>query len=1080
MGAGESDQTYTSASDQLAQPFYDWEMRGRGWLLWDEPVELEPPFRPFRGHSIEHHGATDDGRKHTIVSGLLNWIQRSWRGDGSVGQAADDDEESEPQPWQDDSEIVELQVSLPSSLRLTRELAEQFLLSLSALSMPPSYELIGTSKAILLQFTCATDDADYLRQQLEAHFPGVVVTTGSNNLRRTWEDSGVGQSVIAELGLSREFMLPLMTEKSFAVDPMLGIAAALADVAEGEVAAIQVLFTPVRHPWAESVLRSVTFADGTPLFAGGRDVLDGAEDKVARPLYAVVIRLACRSGEEDEEGKRAWELARRLIGALAPLNNPEGNELIPLNNEEYDDPDDHEEDFLQRRTRRSGMLLSSDELVSLVHLPTDTVQVPKLRLQTRKSAVAPPLVLNHRTTLGINEHAGQTRGVTLSSEQRAKHVHLIGASGTGKSTLLLNLIAQDLRTGDGIAVLDPHGDLIDDVLRLVPPERASDVILIDPADEDHPIGFNVLSAHSALEKNLLASDLVAVFRRLATSWGDQMTSVLGNAILAFLESPKGGTLVDLRRFLVEPGFRKQFLSTCTDGEVVYYWQKEFPLLTGRPQGPVLTRLDTFLRPKPIRHMVAQRESRLDFADILDNGRILLARLSHGAIGAENAHLLGTLLVSKLHQLALGRQRMREEERKYFWLYIDEFHHFATPSMASILSGVRKYRLGLTLAHQEMQQLDSVPEVAGAVSSNAYTRICFRLGDADAKKLESGFANFEAKDLQNLGTGEAIARVERAEMSFNLKTQRPPKVDESKASAVREEVIRGSRQRYATRRAEVEAMLNRARGESGNTEASQATGEEATSPTQSEAFPAPKLRNQEVEEKNGGERAVEPHPPTPPSQPNGAGEDPSVPATPPITRQPSTSPSDSSGKVKAMGRGGSRHQHLQRLIKQWAEGLGYRASIEEQVLGTRAADIALQKDEVSIAVELCVTTTFVHELGNIRKCLDAGFLHVVALSPAVERLAKLREVVEPQLEEAESGRVRFFSPDELFAFVREIEMQRAGSPAGKEGEGKTVRGYKVRTTLRPVTGAERKAKQQNISDVIAKSIRQKRQRESDGK
>ena len=229
-------------------------------------------------------------------------------------------------------------------------------------------------------------------------------------------------------------------------------------------------------------------------------------------------------------------------------------------------------------------------------------------------------------------------------------------------------------------------------------------MLLDPSDEAYPVGFNILSAHSELERNLLASDLVSVFRRLSTSFGDQMTTVLGNAILAFLESSEGGTLADLRRFLVEPGFRERFLATVRDPEIVYYWQKEFPLLTGKPQGPILTRLDTFLRPKVIRHMVSQKENRLDFAAIMNGRKILLAKLSQGLIGEENSYLLGTLIVSKLNQIATSRQNMAAAERTPFYLYIDEFHNFVTPSLAAILVGARKYNLGLILAHQELQQL----------------------------------------------------------------------------------------------------------------------------------------------------------------------------------------------------------------------------------------------------------------------------------------------------------------------------------------------------------------------------------------
>jgi hypothetical protein len=286
-------------------------------------------------------------------------------------------------------------------------------------------------------------------------------------------------------------------------------------------------------------------------------------------------------------------------------------------------------------------------------------------------------------------------------------------------------------------------------------------------------------------------------------------------VLTFLESDRGGTLSDLRRFLVVPAFREQFLRTVGDAQVVYYWRKEFPLLVGRrPQAPVLTRLDAFLRPKAIRHVVSQQANRLDFADIMDKGKIFLARLSHGAIGEENAQLLGALLVSKFHQLALGRQQVKESARRDFWLYIDEFQHFATPSMASLLSGVRKYRLGLVLAHQELHQLESrSPEVANAVVANAHTRVCFRLGDQDARKLESGFSSFEASDLQNLSIGEAVCRVERAEFDFNLHTPPLPAMDAEQGDKVRRQVIVLSREKYAVPREAVEAQLREGMEES---------------------------------------------------------------------------------------------------------------------------------------------------------------------------------------------------------------------------------------------------------------------------
>src|SRR6202012_1270945 len=233
--------------------------------------------------------------------------------------------------------------------------------------------------------------------------------------------------------------------------------------------------------------------------------------------------------------------------------------------------------------------------------------------------------------------------------------------------------------------------------------------------------------------------------RLSTSWGDQLHSVLQNAINAFLESDRRGTIADLRRFLIEPAFRNDFLKSVRDSEVVYYWQKSFPHLSGNKSiGSILTRLDAFLAQRPIRHMVSQPENRLDFADIMDSGKIFLAKLPEGLLGKENSHLLGTLMVSKFQQIAMSRQAQQVGSRRLFNIYIDEFANFITPSMAEILSGARKYRIGLTLAHHELHQLQRSPEVASAVMSHPYTRIVFRVGDDDAKKIADGFSFFESQ------------------------------------------------------------------------------------------------------------------------------------------------------------------------------------------------------------------------------------------------------------------------------------------------------------------------------------------------
>jgi hypothetical protein len=811
----ESCDSHQTREELLTRQFYEWEVRGRGWQVWDAPVELEPPFRPFWSHCVPMPRVADDALRETAFS---TWALRmKGRLSGHVlGTAASPAEDApqvpealpEPTPasFTDESAIVEMSVALPPGKSVSRDVTEQFLLSLHYAHAPFSFELVGSPDSIRVVFVCRERDAPRLRQQLRSYFPECAIRGDDGFLSSLWNREPAVESALVDFGLSHEFVLPLRTYRSFEVDPLIALAGAMGELGAGEVAAVQVLFQEATAPWAENVLRAVTDNEGSAFFADGPDLVARAKEKVSRPLYAAVLRVAAQSASSG----RAWEIVRALGGALAQFSAPIGNALVPLENEGYPDYV-HAEDLLLRRSHRSGMILNVDELVALVHLPSDSVRAERLEREVKKTKAAPAVSLGHALVLGENAHNGKTVAVSLGTQQRLRHTYVIGASGTGKSTLLLNMIVQDLHHGEGFAVLDPHGDLIDWILGNVPEDRFDDVVLIDPSDEDYPVGFNILSAHSEVEKHLLASDLVSVFRRLSTTWGDQMTSVLGNAILAFLESTKGGTLADLRRFLVEPDYREPFLQTVKDPDIVYYWQREFPLLTGRPQAPLLTRLDTFLRPRLIRNMVVQKQDRLDFRSMMDSRKVILAKLAQGSIGEENAYLLGTLIVAKLHQMALGRQNVPESERQPFYVYIDEFHNFITPSIAAILSGARKFGMGLVLSHQELSQIfHHSPEVASAVITNPATRVCFRLGDDDAKKLQGGFSAFDARDLQSLGVGEAIARIERSEYDFTLKTLPLPKVDPVTARERRERVVAISRERYARKREEVEREMASAR------------------------------------------------------------------------------------------------------------------------------------------------------------------------------------------------------------------------------------------------------------------------------
>jgi hypothetical protein len=947
---------------------------------------------------------------------------------------SEQEEEPEPQSLVRE-ELIEFQASLPDKLDISKEAFEQFLLNLSLCREPVAFELIGIHKKVTAHFAAAAADAPLLRRQLSAYFPEAVFVPQEGVLKQAWNSSTGDEVLAVEFGLAHEFMLPLASGK---IDPFIGIIGALAELRQGELGLFQVLFQPAGEPWPESIIRSVTHADGKPFFVDSPELAGAAENKVARPLFAAVVRILVCAGERE----RMLQLARDLAASLRVFAHPNGNKLIPLKNDDYPF-EDHIEDVLQRQSRRSGMILNSDELIGFVHLPSSAVRSPVFQRQSTKTKAAPMIARHGNALLGNNDHAGQTVEVRLSPEQRTRHCHIIGASGTGKSTLLFNLIKNDIENGEGVAVLDPHGDLIDRICGVIPESRINDVVLVDPSDSEYSVGFNILSAHSELEKNLLASDLVAVFQRLSTSWGDQMNSVLQNAILAFLESDRRGTIADLRRFLIEPSFRNEFLKSVKDSEVVYYWQKSFPHLSGNKSiGSILTRLDTFLAQKPIRHMVSQPENRLDFANIMDTGKIFLAKLPEGLLGRENSHLLGTLLVSKFQQIAMSRQAQQAAVRKDFWIYIDEFANFITPSMAEILSGARKYRIGLTLAHHELHQLQRNPEVASAVMSHPHTRIVFRVGDDDAKKLAEGFSYFEAKDLRNLEAGQAVARVERSDYDFNLSVPLPDAPDMNVAKTRRQEVITISRKEYGTPRAEVEATLAKSR---------------ESAPTVESPISRPVKPVAELPKTAEIPKAVEP--------PAIVELKPPVVAEIPKTQEPPLVIKHE--PPRDLGRGGTQHKAIQQRIKQAAEELGFRSVIEKPVLdGQGSVDLFLERTDQSIACEISISTTIDHEVGNVAKCLKAGVPKVMVICLDEERLRKIGNAVSGSLGAEMAARVEYFQPDPFIAYLKTLKPPELQSSETEYG------GYKIKRSIPKLSAQEQTQKEDIANRVMADTMRRK--------
>lgn len=1017
-----------SLTEYLTAQFYAWEQRGRGWKVFGEPVHLESEFIPFFGHTPpERVEQIDTGRRPRFFPGLQETLglYKKPSSDGLGDEVFAKLEETyslDAYTYGDSIEISELQVNFEKDTRILFDSIEQLLLMISACEGIIGFEIFGSGEKITIQFVCPRENSSSIKSFISTYAPGVVVNESVNALKSAIDFEKSAYAV--DLGLKDEFMRPLRVWNKFDPDPLTGCIASFESLNYGEFGMLQVLFQKAANPWADSVYRSVTDGSGGPFFEDSLDMLPLAKEKVSSPLFAVVIRAIGQAETEE----RAISISQQIAQSLVSFHRSGSNILIPLTGEVSCDADD----VLFRRSRRIGMLLNSNELASMVHIPDRSVVSPKLRAYSGKTKQAPKEVIGQQFELGTNSHLGKETIVTLSDPLRLRHMHVIGVTGTGKSSLLLNLITQDIEHGRGITVLDPHGDLIEEVISHIPDERLKDVVLVDPSDSEYPIGLNLLSAYSEPEKTILASDLVALFRRFATSWGDQMTSVLANAITAILESHNGGTLIDLRRILVEPGFRNKFLQTVDDPNIQYYWKNEYPLLRTNAVAPILTRLDTFLRPKLIRNMMAQKEG-LDFRDILNSQKILLVKLAQGLIGEENSYLLGTLFVAKLNQAAQSRQNQPPDQRKPYYLYIDEFQNFITPSMSSILSGARKYGLGLILAHQDLDQLarkDS--ELANSVLSNPAIRVCFRCGDKDASKLEDGFSYFDSTDLQNLGVGQSIVRVGQKDHDFNLSFTLLPKEEKVIADEKQNKVIDHCRSVYALHQSKVEELLKDAlqvqtvHPKSTKTQKPEIEDKPITEPTI--VLPEKVL----VKEKSVLNLNVE--------------------------AQQFIAKEIEKEKQK-------EHRFIQEYIKSVAEARNFKAVFEEPINDkTGKVDVSLLRDELKIACEISVTNTIEYEVQNILKCFKANYPLVFMISSDSKHLNAIRELAVTTIDSSLHNRVYFVSKDE---FVDQLDLLLAHQIQPTETRAK---GYRVK--VKYIGSTDSLAQQKTLKDIVLSSLRRK--------
>lgn len=726
--------------------------------------------------------------------------------------------------------------------------AEQFLSTLASLQTPYWDRFLYGPPTVVLEIVARNDDmivflagterrfSDHLEKQIYAHYPDAQVEPA---VEYTIFEPG-DTIKLAALKLRRSGHLPVATYKELEADPMQVLTGALAKIQKKDAAVIQYILQPAGYKARRKGAKAAKQAfRGKRADVGGGSKLGNltkpfvdaqktqrqqeemarltpraqqrvelVEQKVSQPLFQVNVRIGV-SVRHPEEAERVFQA---IVGAFAQYDLPDLNSfwVKPVKTD-----GGWLRDLIFRVGRsRGAALLSTTEIASLFHFPLPTTGTPNILWRGAKVAPLPAGLPKEGMQLGTNVYRGVEAPVYLPEGDRRRHLYMIGQTGTGKTTLFLNMIVQDIAAGRGVGVVDPHGDLIEDILQHIPSSRQEDVVLFDPRDVEHPLGFNMLEVRQVGQKDLVVNEVVQILQKLAArlnpeSIGPMFEHYLRNALLALAEDP-GATLVDVPRMFVDAPFRASVLVRVTNPTVKQFWEQEFAQsqrgqLSADMLSYVISKLGRFISNEVVRNIIGQAHSSFDVREIMDQRKILLCNLSKGLLGDINSDLLGFVLVSKIQIAALGRADVSEEERTDFYLYLDEFQNFTTDSIATILSEARKYRLNLNLTHQFIEQLEE--RIREAVFGNVGTIISYRVGVKDAEFLVKQFQPvFSEYDLVNIERFSAVVRLlvnNTPQRPFSLRVSPPPTGGDVQG---REHIRELSRQCYGRPRPAVEAEI----------------------------------------------------------------------------------------------------------------------------------------------------------------------------------------------------------------------------------------------------------------------------------
>ncbi len=662
-----------------------------------------------------------------------------------------------------------------------------------------------------------------------------------------------GATAAAYLRLSESSLFPISTYQSLETDPLALVTNNLSKISANEGAAFQVLIRPLSRlnlrKKGEKALKKIRegqpiryavvqayqgpimeiLEDMSKVFFGksqkkkeeefglrekeqGFDQkgYDAIQSKIQKQPFEVNIRVVASAQSEG----RADEILNHLISAfsqfsLSAINSLEPKEVYKRELQKliYD--------FSFRNfNKNQSNILNLEELASIYHFPTHYIETPYIKA-AKSITAAPPTDLPEtgQVCVGKVSFRNEEKQVYFAKrEDRRRHLYIIGQTGVGKSAFMEGMIAQDIANGDGVAVVDPHGELVEHVLANIPKERIDDVVIFEPFDIERPCGLNMLEYDSPEQKDFAVQEMIAIFMKLFPPEiiGPMFEHYMRNAMLALMaDKDNPGTLVEIPKMFTDPAFLQERLAKVSDPIVRSFWTKEWAQTTGSTRsdmlGYVVSKLGRFIENEMMRNIIGQSHSGFDLAEIMDTKKIFLANLSKGLTGEVNSSLLGLILVSKIQMAAMRRASVAEEQRTDFYLYIDEFQNFTTDSIATILSEARKYKLNLIMAHQYMPQLKQ--EIRDAVLGNVGTIGAFRIGAEDAENLEKqfepGFSRFDLVNLDNFTMLIKMMINNKVSTPFKMNTLPPPKGNYE----IIEPIKKISKLKYSKARAIVEEEIS---------------------------------------------------------------------------------------------------------------------------------------------------------------------------------------------------------------------------------------------------------------------------------